>query len=103
MVTIKEPSIFTANAYHWNSGGNAETRRKNEEKQTDAVCDYLVALGFEIQTHTSTIVVAKREEVEVFFNYRESAKNVFKSLAVTKAGKRSNVTLLRKIAASLAK
>ena len=102
-MAITEPSIFTANAYYWNSGTTAATRRNNEQKHTDQVCDYLAALGFEIQTHSSTTVVAKREEVEVYFNYQESCSNVYKSLSVTKAGKRSNITTLRKIASSLSK
>ena len=99
--TLTEPSILTANTYFWTAACNASSRRRNEERKQTEVANYLSALGFSVvrsgDNVTGTLLTAKGE-VRVVFHYSESCKNVYKSLSVTRGGKNSNITTIRKIA-----
>ena len=97
VTTIVEPSILTANTYYWSPESTANGRRKNEERRTNDVANYLSDLGFEVTEHDSNNVLAQLDEIEVRFHYSESCKNVYKSLAIFKGGKKSNITALRKL------
>lgn len=99
-----EPSILTANTYFWKPGCSADNRRRNEARNAATVAAHLTALGFAVETGSGfangTLQTAKGE-IAVRFSYSESCANVYKSLTVTRAGKNSNITTLRKIAAAL--
>lgn len=99
--TVSEPAILTANTFYWNSASTASNRRNNEEKHKKKVASYLEAIGFIITDKDSSNVTAINGNVEVRFHYSESANNVYKSLAVMKDGKKSNILTVRKIANSL--
>ena len=95
--TSHEPDILTANTYFWNPAGSAVSRRSNEERGLQEVREWFEFLGMKIIRHTISIVVAEKGDVWAWFNYEESCRNVYKKLMVEKAGKRSNITRLRKM------
>ncbi len=94
-----EPRILSANTYFWASSGSASTRRRNEERHQAEVAAYFERLGMTI-TRSGDYVTGQNCSVRAVFYYRESCKNVYKSLSVTRDGKRSNITALRKLAQS---
>jgi hypothetical protein len=100
---IVEPSILTANTYFWSPERNANSRRRSELKKLKTVSDFLEKLGMEvtnsynINTVDAKVVSQNGDKIEVVFSYRESAKNVYKSLCITKNGENSNITTLRKL------
>lgn len=96
--TVTEPAILTQNTYFWSGAGNASNRRRNEERHQSAVADFFTKIGF-IVHRDGDKVLARRDDVEAVFCYSESCANVYKTLAVMRNGKRSNITTLRKIAA----
>ena len=96
-VAVAEPPILGANTYFWSPATAASSRRRNEDRQQAAVASYLAQLGFQVERHGDA-VIALKAEVEVIFSYQESCTNVYKSLSVTRNGKNSNITTLRKIA-----
>lgn len=97
--TINEPAILTANTYFWTPGLSADQRRRSEVKRIMEVKSYLEALGFTTQRQGDSVSATHAAGIEVAFCYRESCKNVYKSLSITRGGKRSNVTAIRKLAA----
>jgi hypothetical protein len=97
---IVEPDILTANTYFYSAGRWASHRRSNEKRNTGAVENYLIELGFST-TNDGRTVTGKRDNICVKFSYSESCHNVYKHIAVMRDGKRSNITALRKIAAAL--
>lgn len=98
---ISEPAILSANAFYWTPGASASQRRKTEEKKIKEVSFYLEYLGFIITESDCNSMTAINGNVEVRFYYHESCQNVYKSLAVFKNGKKSNITTIRKIAATI--
>lgn len=95
-----EPAILTANTFYWTPACNASSRRRNEARQLATVATYLAALGFTVNDRDDR-VSATNGNVEVVFSYSESCSNVYKSLQVTRGGKRSNISAIRKIAAAI--
>lgn len=93
---VAEPHIVTANTYFWRPAGTADGRRANEERRQTEVAAWLRSLGFEV-VRSGDVVRGSRGEIAVEFYYRESTANVYKSFAVTRDGRRSNITLLRKL------
>jgi len=93
---IEEPYILTANCHYWRSNSSADGRRHNERRRLTEVKDYLCALGFAC-TDGVDCVVGVKDAVRVVFSYNESCTRVYKSLCITQGGKRSNITLLRKM------
>lgn len=80
------PDIMTANCYFWKPSGSASGRRANEkrhcadvQKFIDEYKDVLDAAGIEIE-----------------FSYSESAKKVYKRCTITKHGRRSNITVVKR-------
>lgn len=97
MSNVQIPSILTANTYFWTPSTNASDRRKNEEKKLNEVASFFETLGFEVSN--TDRVIAKKDELEVVFSYSESCKNVYKHLSVTRNGKNSNITAIKKLIA----
>lgn len=94
-----EPSILSANTYFWTPAQNASTRRRNEERNQQAVADYLQLLGFDVERNGDAVKGYHPDyKVRVVFSYSESCANVYKSLSVTRSGKNSNITAIRKVA-----
>ena len=91
------PKILSANTFYWNSGKNSSTRRWNEEKNQSEVANFLEKIGFDVNREGDH-VIGKRDGVEINFHYTESCNNVYKTLKIYKNDKRSNITLLKKIA-----
>ena len=93
------PNILTANTYFWASSSTANGRRKNEERNISTVVSFFPELGFDV-SHDNDTVKATNGTINVRFHYSESCKNVYKSLEVTKNGKRSNITAIKKLLAN---
>ncbi|NLT51945.1 MAG: hypothetical protein GXX85_13630 [Ignavibacteria bacterium] len=93
---ISIPSILTANTYFWNSANSASSRRYCEEKRQNEVASFFSEIGFNVKRNGDN-VIATKEEVEVVFHYSESCKNVYKTLSITKNGKKSNITAIKKL------
>lgn len=93
------PQILEANTFFWKPSINADGRRRNEIKRNEEVKNWLLSKGFDIDEDRADGVrgVKKDLDLEVIFNYSESCKNVYKNLAINKAGKKSNITALRKL------
>ena len=83
---VEIPEIMTANTYFWSPSGNASSRRRNEARRNGEVSDFLAAHADELRA----------SGVEVDFSYSESCAHVYKRCAVTRDGKRSNITAVRK-------
>lgn len=80
------PSILTANTYYWNPAGSASGRRSNEKRHNSDVARF---------------IAANRESLDaagivIKFDYSESCHNVYKTCTITRNGKRSNITAVRK-------
>lgn len=84
--TIELPAIMTANTYYWTPSSSASGRRSNEARHAATVQAFL-------DQHAEAIRAAG---LTVEFSYSESCHNVYKRLEVTRNGKRSNVTALKK-------
>lgn len=97
METANIPSIISANTYFWASASNASSRRRNEEKRQKEVFDFFLSLGMNT-TQNGDTVVGEKDGIIAVFSYSESCKNVYKTFTVTKNGKRSNISALKKIA-----
>lgn len=93
---VSEPTILTANTYFWTSGASASNRRRNEERNLATVADFFRALGMQVSV-SSDSVVGHKDGIRAVFSYSESCKNVYKSLSITRDGKSSNITSLRKL------
>lgn len=94
---IAEPSVLTANVYFWKPRGNANQRRRNAATHCNDVAAWFEALGLTIKKHSDECVIAANNEITAKFSYSESCQNVYRHLAVTKGGKRSNIKSLRKL------
>lgn len=95
------PTIFTANTYFWSPSKSAGERRRSEDKKIEEVNEFLIAVGFSLNDDGYYERKFKGCKIEVKFFYSESCANVYKSLSVYKDNKRSNVRLLKAIAASV--
>lgn len=84
--TVSLPEILTANTYFWRPGSNASSRRSNEQRRAAEVQRFL-------DQHADALAAAG---VEVSFSYSESCNNVYKRVEVTRNGKRSNITAVKK-------
>lgn len=98
---ISEPAILSSNVYFWSPGASQSQRARSAEKKVNEVSSYLEYLGFIISEKDCNSMTAINGNVEVRFYYHESSQNVYKSLAVFKNGKKSNITTIRKIAATI--
>jgi hypothetical protein len=87
---------MTANTYFWSSSGSASSRRSNEQKRLDEVKAFLVNNGF-VTAEEGNSVTGERDGLTVAFSYSESCRNVYKHLTITRNGKRSNITALKKL------
>lgn len=95
---LELPAILEANTYYWKPASHAAKRRDNEQYRQTQVYDFLTGLGFTTEWNQSLdMVMGYKDEVEVLFVYRETCKNVYKSLKVLRNGKRSNITVLKKL------
>ncbi|WP_299823672.1 hypothetical protein [uncultured Pontibacter sp.] len=92
---IQFPDILTANTFNWAAASNASTRRYNEKKRLDEVSSFFKEIGFQVHQDGDS-VTATIDNLEVYFSYRESCKNVYKTFKVYRDGKKSNITVLRK-------
>lgn len=79
--------IFTANTYFWTPGRNAATRRANEHRQHAKFQQWLAEFG--------DMLAAAGIEVE--FHYEESCRHVYKRVIVTRNGKRSNLSVVKRL------
>lgn len=94
--TNELPEILSANTYFWSPGSHASSRRGNETRRTGEVANFFSANGFETRNDGET-VRASKDGVEVKFSYSESCKNVYKRVQVTRGGKRSNISAVKKL------
>ena len=94
--TIQEPSILTANTYYWSPGRSSSDRRRAEEKHRNKVADFFRSIGMDV-TIESGNVIAVKDDIICRFSYSESCNNVYKHLSITRNGKASNITQLRKL------
>lgn len=83
---ITLPEILTANTYYWRPASNASSRRANEKRHAETVQRFLDA-------HADAIRAAG---LTVEFSYSESCNNVYKRCEITRNGKKSNITALKK-------
>lgn len=93
---ISEPEILTANTYFWSPSIRSGGRRYNEEQNLDRVADFFSQIGMQV-SRESGAVVGEKDGVVARFSYSESCNHVYKHLAVTRNGKNSNITQLRKL------
>lgn len=85
--TTKEiPSIMTANTYFWSPASNASSRRRNEVRHEAEVAEF-------VRANADALAAAG---IEIEFDYSESCRNVYKHCTITRNGKRSNITAVRK-------
>lgn len=84
------PDIMTANCYFWRPARSASGRRSNEERRNGEVERF-------IEANKAALDAAG---IVIDFSYSESCHNVYKSCAITRNGKRSNITAVRKALAS---
>lgn len=96
MLNVSEPTILTANTYFWSPSNNSGGRRHSEEKYRNIVSDFFRQIGMEVSIVEGKVVGVKDEIVAVF-SYSESCKNIYKTLSVSRNGKASNITALRKL------
>lgn len=94
---MTEPSILGINTYKWKPASSASARRAAEVKTLNQVSSYFKEIGLEVKTDEDS-VSGEAVGLSVVFTYRQSCKNVYKSLSVYSNGKKSNITALRKFA-----
>ena len=80
------PEILTAKCYFWSPASNAAGRRHNEKRRATEVADFIDA----------NKAALKAAGIEINFSYGETCKNVYKSCSITRNGKRSNITAVKK-------
>jgi len=93
--------ILEANTYYWSPATHADGRRSRERRRVAEAERTLESLGFGVSSDSNSVTGVAEfegEEIEVVFSYSESCRNVYKSLQVYRDGRRSNITLLRKMA-----
>ncbi len=84
--TSNIPSIMTANTYFWQPAGTASGRRSNEARRNAEVANF-------VESNKAALDAAG---VVIDFSYSESCHNVYKTCSITRNGKRSNITAVRK-------
>lgn len=84
--TTSIPEIMTANTYYWRPGYHASERRSNEQRNIAVVEAFLAA-------NAEKLAAAG---IVINFSYSESCNNVYKRCEITRNGKRSNITAVRK-------
>jgi hypothetical protein len=94
---ISEPAILTANTYFWSPASSASSRRGNESRHLREVAEWFEGLGMTVTEHSGA-VEGSVGEITARFSYSESCRNVYRSLSITRGGRRSNITALRKLA-----
>lgn len=94
-----EPAILTAGCFFWSPAGSASGRRRNEERRQAEVAVWLSSLGFNVE-RSGDSVCASGHGLEIRFSYSETCHNVYRRLEVTRAGRRSNIAAIRKVAAN---
>ena len=100
---MDEPTILTANTFYWKPSSCAYSRRSNEKRRQKEAAGYFRHLGMEVKEPEGTDnVIGTLGSLRVVFHYRESCTSVYKSLSVTRDGKKSNITALRRLAESKA-
>ena len=80
------PSILTANTYYWTPSNYAAGRRHNEERRHSEIANFVAA-------NKAALDAAG---IVIDFEYSESCHNVYKTCKITRNGKRSNITAVRK-------
>lgn len=85
-ITPYIPEILTVNTYFWSPGRTASQRRSNEERRNSEVARF-------IEQNKAALEAAG---IVIDFEYSESCRNVYKRCVITRNGKRSNITAVRK-------
>lgn len=80
------PEILTANTYFWSPSNSASGRRSNEARRNGEVERFIA----------QNKAALEAAGVEINFSYSESCHNVYKNCTITRNGKRSNITAVRK-------
>lgn len=101
MAAITIPSILTANCYFWTPGQRSHERIYNEKRHQDTVAEFFESIDFEVERLSPQTMNAKKDGIEVQFHYYESTRNVYKSFTVYRDGKKSNISVIKKIVAQL--
>jgi len=96
IATPSIPEILTANTYYWSANSSADGRRRAEEKRQSQVASFFQSIGFQVNRNGDN-VIAEKDGICAEFHYSESCKNVYKTFSVTRNGKRSNITAIRKM------
>jgi hypothetical protein len=84
--TVRIPDILTANTYFWSPSSHASGRRSNEDRRNGEVAAFIAA-------NKEALDAAG---IVIDFDYSESCHNVYKRCQITRNGKRSNITAVRK-------
>lgn len=83
---VSIPEIMTANCFYWHPNSNASGRRQNEKRRNEEVENF-------IASNSAALAAA---EIEIDFKYSETCHHVYKHCKITRAGKKSNITAVRK-------
>lgn len=94
------PEVLTAKTYFWNPGNSANQRRQNEETQAVAVYDFVLAIGFELNDSGLWERHYQNQVITIEFDYAETVNNVYRTLKIWRDGKKSNMSIIKKIAAT---
>ena len=84
--TVRIPDIMTSNTYFWTPSSSASGRRSNEARRNREVTAF-------IEANRAALEAAG---IVIEFSYSESCHNVYKTCQITRHGKRSNITAVRK-------
>lgn len=107
MMEVPEPAILGANTLHWAAATSPRCRYENQRWHVGAVERWFLSIGGTLQTSEPHRVSAtwnrNGENVQATFSYEETVRNVYKTLHVTRNGKRSTIRLLRQIAAEVSR
>ena len=80
------PDILTSNTYFWTPSSSASGRRSNEQRRNREVAAFIEA----------NLPALEAADIVIDFSYSESCHNVYKRCHITRNGKRSNITAVRK-------
>lgn len=100
--TVRIPEVLTAKTWFWNPGNSVNQRRENEEKYAVAVYDFVLAIGFELNDSGLWERHYQNQAITIEFDYAETANNVYRTLRIWRDGKKSNMSIIKKIAAEFA-
>jgi len=107
MKTVKNvlPEFLTKNYLYSYPGLREEYRKTNVEKMQQTVEYFFISLGFKLKKANEFEVKGHRhynnEKIEFKFSYYEMERSVHKYFSVTRNGRRSNRTIIEKIAQTL--